>query len=80
MRDARTICGPRAVPPLRGKPLAALRAVASHPGGLRITAYPSVMPLLERMSLVMVRERGQPAWVLTPAGRRAVQSLGRDED
>lgn len=61
MRAARTTCGPHPVPPLRGKQLAALRSVAVTAGGLRITAYPSVMPLLERMGLVRLRDRGGPA-------------------
>ncbi len=42
-------------PPIRGKQLAALRAVAGTPGGLRIAAYPSTMPLLVRMALVEER-------------------------
>lgn len=51
---------PDPTPPLRGKPLAALRAVAANPGGLRIRAFPSVMPLLVEMGLVRMRERGKP--------------------
>lgn len=66
-------------PPPRGKPLAALRAVAANPGGLRMKAHPSVMPLLLELGLIRVRERGEPAWLLTDAGRRAVAELGRDE-
>lgn len=66
-------------PALRGKPLAALRAVAVNPGGLRIGAFPSVMPLLSEMGLVRIRERGEPAWLLTDTGRKAVVRLGRDE-
>jgi len=79
MRAARTTYGPQPVPPLRGRQLAALRAVAANPGGLRFAAHPSSMPLLERMGMVRVRERGQPAWVLTEAGRRAVRALGRGD-
>jgi hypothetical protein len=66
-------------PALRGKPLAALRAVAVNPGGLRMRAFPSVMPLLQEMGLVRVRERGEPAWLLTDAGRKAIARFGRDE-
>ena len=41
--------------PLRGKQLAALRAIAATPGGLRLKAYPSAMPLLAEMGLVEER-------------------------
>jgi hypothetical protein len=64
---------------LRGKPLPALRAIAVNPGGLRLRAFPSVMPLLQEMGLVRVRERGEPAWLLTDAGRKAIARFGRDE-
>lgn len=64
---------------LRGKPLAALRAVAVNPGGLRMAAFPSVMPLLHDMGLVRIRERGEPAWLLTDTGRKAVARLGRGD-
>lgn len=74
-----TITKPEPAPALRGKPLAALRAVAVNPGGLRIRAYPSVMPLLAEMGLVRIRDRGEPAWLLTDAGKKAVAQLGRDE-
>jgi len=78
------MCEPRPMrqemaPVLRGKPLAALRAVAVNPGGLRMRAFPSVMPLLLEMGLVRIRERGEPAWLLTDAGRKAVAQFGRDE-
>jgi hypothetical protein len=70
-------------PPLRGKQLAALRAVAATPGGLRLQAYPSVMPLLERLGIVEARPiRGASAevhWFLTSLGRRTVTMHGRDE-
>lgn len=69
---------PEDAPPLRGKPLAALRALAVNPGGLRIRTYPSVMPLLLEMGLVRLRERGEPAWLLTDAGRKAAAQFGRD--
>jgi len=79
MKAARTTYGPHPVPPLRGKQLAALRSVAATPGGLRITAYPSVMPLLEQMGMVRIRDHGRSAWLLTEAGRRTVRSLGLGE-
>ncbi|WP_267358897.1 MULTISPECIES: hypothetical protein [unclassified Methylobacterium] len=70
---------PEAVPPLRGKLLAALRAVAANPGGLRIQSHPSVMPLLVEMGLVRLRDCGEPAWLLTDTGRKALARLRRDE-
>ena len=54
-------------------------ATEPHPGGLRITAYSLMMPLLKRMSFVKVREGKESAFVRTPAGRRAAQGLERDE-
>lgn len=71
--------------PLRGKQLAALRAVASAPGGLRFGAYPSVMPLLMQMGLVEERSasriahRDGRAWFLTPYGKTTVRAYGEDE-
>lgn len=62
-------------PPIRGKQLAALRAIASTPGGLRVGAYPSVMHLLAGMGLVEGRpasrtvHREGRAWFLTVEGR-----------
>ncbi len=72
-------------PPLRGKQLSALRAVASTPGGLRLQAYPSSMPLLMQMGLVEERSvpRGRHsdgrAWFLTAEGRQTVKAYGADE-
>ena len=66
--------------PLRGKQLAALRAIAATPGGLRITAYPSAMPLLVQMGLVEERtasriaHRDGRAWFLTAEGRETVKA------
>ena len=62
-RGAPSLCdliGPLTVMtlPLRGKQLTALRAIAATLGGLRITAYPSAMPLLMQMGLV--EERAAP--------------------
>lgn len=42
-------------------------------------AHPSAMPLLLELGLVRVRERGEPAWLLTDAGRRVVTAHGLDE-
>jgi hypothetical protein len=39
------------IPPHRGKQLAALRVVAGAPGGLRLKAYPTTMPLLVQVQL-----------------------------
>ena len=71
--------------PLRGKQLAALRAIASTPAGLRVGAYPTALPLLADMGLVIERpasriaHRDGRAWFLTPAGRETVRAYGRDE-
>ena len=71
--------------PLRGKQLSALRAIASTPGGLRLTAYPSAMPLLAEMGLVEERpasrtaHREGRAWFLTVEGRATVKAYGVDE-
>lgn len=71
--------------PIRGKPLAALRAVAGAPTGLRLEAYPSAMPLLVGMGLVeeraasRVRRQGARAWFLTPEGRAVVRAYGTDD-
>jgi hypothetical protein len=69
---------------LRGRLLSALRAVAVNPQGLRIGAFPSSMPKLVEMGLV-VRRRRNPrakaeAWFPTPAGREAIRQHGADEN
>ncbi len=72
-------------PPLRGKQLAALRAIASTPGGLRLGAYPTALPLLAEMGLVIERAVSRAvhpqgrAWFLTPQGRETVRAYGEDE-
>ena len=72
-------------PPIRGKQVSALRAVAGTPGGLRITAYPSAMPLLVQMGLVEERaasriaHRDGRAWFLTVEGRATIRAYGADE-
>ena len=64
--------------PLTKRTRDALRAIVANPGGLRFTAYPSVMPELQERALVRVREAGRPAWLLTEAGRRVVRDLNLD--
>lgn len=72
-------------PPLRGKQLSALRAVAATPGGLRLKAYRSAMPLLDAMGLIELRAVSRTThpdgrvWFLTPAGRETVRAYGEDE-
>lgn len=71
--------------PLRGKQLAALRAVAGAPSGLRLQAYPSVMARLVEMGLVegrtaaRINHPGGRAWFLTAEGRGVVKAYGVDE-
>ncbi|MGU3668205.1 hypothetical protein ACLBX9_28805 [Methylobacterium sp. A49B] len=70
--------------PVRGLALKALRAVAANPGGLRMQAHPSVMPMLVEMGLVESRitrgpGRTRSAWYLTHAGRYLLAQLGRHE-
>ena len=73
------------IPPLRGKQLAALRAIAATPGGLRLKAYRGAMPLLDAMKLVELRTVSRishpegRAWFLTAAGRETVRAYGMDE-
>ncbi len=71
----------RSAPPLRGRQRSALRACALTPGGLRLQAYPSVMPVLVRLGFVEERVtigKGG-AWFLTPAGRAELVRVGPDE-
>ena len=70
--------------PIHGRRLEALRACAANPQGLRPGAYPSVMPVLEAMGLVMRRRVGSlggrgEVWFLTEAGQQAVKALGTEE-
>lgn len=73
------------IPPLRGKQLAALRAIAATPGGLRLKAYQSAMPLLDAMGLIELRAVSRTAhpdgkaWFLTTTGRETVRIYGMDE-
>ncbi|GJD37545.1 hypothetical protein [Methylobacterium aerolatum] len=65
--------------------MAALRAVAGTPGGLRRQAYPSTMPVLARLGLVeerpvpRTRHSDGSAWFLTGPGREAMRVYGWDE-
>lgn len=59
---------------LRGRQLAALRACLFYPQGLRHEAYPSAMPVLLKLGLVVSQPaQGQgreiSAWFITEAGR-----------
>ncbi|WP_342167242.1 hypothetical protein [Methylobacterium sp. SD21] len=72
-------------PPLRGKQLAVLRAIASTPAGLRVGAYPTALPLLADVGLVIecpasriAHEEGR-ACFLTATGWETVRAFGRDE-
>lgn len=72
--------------PIRGRALEALRAIAHHPRGLRLTAHPSVMPALIELGYVVERqarwEGAKPSETgryLTPAGREVLKSLGSGE-
>ena len=70
--------------PLRGRALKALRVVAANPGGLRMQAHPSVMPMLVEMGLVEARQargpgRTRSAWFLTRAGREQLAEVGANE-
>lgn len=75
---------PTPPPPLRGKQLAGLRAIASTPAGLRVGAYPTALRLLADMGLVIERPASRIAhrdgrtWFLTPAGRETVRAYGKD--
>ncbi len=65
--------------------MAALRAIALTPAGLRVGAYPTALPLLADMGLVIERpasrgaHRQGRAWFLTPQGRETVRAYGEDE-
>ena len=66
--------------PIRGRHLEALRAVAENPGGLRHEAYPTVMPTLRRLGLVVSRPALGPgrkisAWFITHAGREHLAEI-----
>ncbi|MCJ2053963.1 hypothetical protein [Methylobacterium sp. J-070] len=60
--------------PVRGRQLEALRACLLYPRGLRHEAYPSAMPTLKKLGLVVSRPalgpgRKIPAWFITQEGR-----------
>ncbi|GJE12472.1 hypothetical protein [Methylobacterium longum] len=70
--------------PIRGRAVKALRAVAANPGGLRMQAHPSAMPMLVEMGLVESRQargpgRTRSAWFLTRAGRELLAEVGANE-
>lgn len=66
---------------LRGRQRDALPACGCNPGGLRRQAYPIAIPRLVELGLVEERQirAGVTAWFLTPAGRRVLNRIGRDE-
>lgn len=73
-------------PPVRGRALEALRAVALHPCGLRLSAHPSAMPALIELGYVVERQArwdgakpGEVGRFITPAGRELLRALGTDE-
>jgi hypothetical protein len=66
-------------PAMRRKLFAALRGIAANPDGLRMSAHPSAMPILLMLGLIRMRERGDPAWILTTAGNQIVADFGSDE-
>lgn len=62
-------------PPLRGRALEALRAIALHPRGLRLSAHPSAMPALIELGYVVEHQArwedakpGEVGRFVTPAG------------
>lgn len=72
------------IPPVRGRQLAALRACADHPHGLRRAAYPSAMSVLVARGLVeerpvrwKSREADETGWFLTDAGREMLATTAR---
>ena len=69
--------------PIHGRRLEALLACAANPQGLPPSAYPTVMPVLEAMGLIMRRRdnarRHGSAWLLTEAGQKAVKALRMEE-
>jgi len=60
--------------PIRGRQLEALRACLLYPKGMRHEAYPSAMPTLRKLGLVVSRPALGPgrkvsAWFITQEGR-----------
>ena len=70
---------------LTPRQIEALRSCALHPKGLRKGAYPSAMPVLNKLGLVAEklagdrRRKDQTAWFLTPLGREALREGKRAE-
>lgn len=67
---------------LTSRQIAAIRACALHPGGLRTSAYPRTMPGLVAAGFVEQRQKVDPAerrqlgWFLTVAGKKLLRSVG----
>lgn len=73
--------------PIRGRALEALRAVALHPRGLRLSAHPSAMPALIELGYVVERQArwegakpGEVRRFITSAGRELLKALGSKEE
>ncbi|WP_187275221.1 hypothetical protein [Methylobacterium sp. WL120] len=71
------------IPPVRGRALEALRAVAMHPLGLRLSAHSKAMRALVGGGFVAVRPAqyigrkwDEQAWFLTDAGHELIKTLG----
>lgn len=69
--------------PAKSRHVAALRALAVTPGGLRSGSHPSVMPALKELGYVEERPmRTRPSetkWHLTKAGRDLLAAMGEGE-
>jgi len=68
------------IAPVRGRQLEALRACLLYPKGMRHEAYPSAMPALAKLGLVVSRPahgpgRRIPAWFITQAGREHLAEI-----
>ena len=68
------------IAPVRGRQVVALRSCLLYPQGLQHEAYPSVMPILRKLGLVVSRPargpgRKDPAWFITEAGREQLAEI-----
>lgn len=68
------------IAPVRGRHLQALRACLLYPQGMRHEAYPSAMPALEKLGLVVSRPALGPgrkisAWFITREGRNHLAEI-----
>lgn len=72
--------------PIQARALQALRAVALHPRGLRLSAHPTSLPALIELGYVEERQArwhgampGEMGRFLTPAGRELLLMLGNGD-